>query len=457
MVYSSDGRALWASGTDGSGGETITMQDDGNLVIYNGHHSPVWDTHTMQSKSKARPTLKMPPTQKLVSAGNRLMRATLTGMLKSGAAEAGHLRAGDTVHIECDEGYVLSFDSSPVATCGEGGEYDYPTATCLPTCPAHPEVANGDISVTGPTVLGDEVQIVCHTNYELADPLMQTVVCTQSHGYSKPWLKGKGGEDEYSRCLAICPPYPYVDYSTVTVDGSWEKAADPVREGSVVQVTCRDGYESGPFNGGAPTATCVDAGGGKGGVYDPPECSPLGALSPKPRPGYDSCTPAVCIAPPPPPLPPPPPPKVLTAPAPAGADYADPASGFGLNIRCADYRDYAFTWMKSKQIEYLQQCMMQDCVQSLEGGNSNKADQVGCRFTDANGFCYHKGATQMWCKDHAADERCIDGSEAWAIPPLGIGVCMCGCVTSGNRCVHVWVCHYSLVRVCVRACVTPHK
>ena len=61
----------------------------------------------------------------------------------------------------------------------------------------------------------------------------------------------------------------------------------------------------------------------------------------------------------------------------------------------------------------------QDCVQSLEGGNANKATEVGCRFTDANGFCYHAGATQLWCKDNAKDPRCVDLGASAAIVPLG--------------------------------------
>jgi len=267
-------------------------------------------------------------------------------------------------------------------------------------------------------MFGDEVQITCDDNYELEYPEMASVTCEADHMYSEPWLhssqtRSVSHTGKYSRCLAICPPYPYVDFSTITVDGSWEAAADPVREGSEVQVTCRAGYTPGPYNGGSPTATCVD--GGKGGVYDPPACSPLGALDPKPIIGHSSCTPAVCIAPPPPPAVPPPPPKSLEAPKQAG----DPGSGWGLNIRCADFRDYAFTWAQSKQVDYLEQCMGQDCVQSLEGGNANKATELGCRYHDANGFCYHAGATQMWCKEHSDDERCMDGGASWAIPELG--------------------------------------
>jgi len=324
-------------------------------------------------------------------------------------------RAGESVSVTCDEGYVLTFDSNQVATCGDGGEYDFPSATCLPVCSAHPEVANGEVSVTGPTILGDEVQITCNENYELAFPEMASVVCQPSHAYTQPWIAKAPTKHNgvFSHCVAVCPPYPYVMDSTITVDGSWEAADEPVREGSKIQVTCDQGFNPGLYNGGHPTATCVDDGKGGGGVYDPPECTPLGALSPKPWIGYDACTPARCLAPivpdptPSPPEPTPPPPD------------PDMVGDWGLNIRCSDFRDKALYFAEAKQITFLTQCMQQDCVQSLEGNNPSKSNEVGCRYTDANGFCYHSGATQMWCKDNSDDERCIDGGAAWAIPALG--------------------------------------
>ena len=158
-----------------------------------------------------------------------------------GACDKDVSLAGDSVEVECDEDFTLSFESSATATCGEGGEYDHDPAVCVPVCQEHPHVEHGILSVTGPTVLGDEVQITCDDGYELEEPEMAAVVCTDMHTYTQPWIQGKtkGHTGEYSRCVAVCPPYPYVDYSTITVDGSWEKASDPVREGSVVQVcTC---------------------------------------------------------------------------------------------------------------------------------------------------------------------------------------------------------------------------
>jgi len=381
--------------------------DEGYLAVGNRYvmckpdHEYLFDHGTCVATCSAYPT---------VTNGN---------VVRTSDSSTDDLLAGESVRITCDEGYVLAFDSSQVATCGDGGEYDFPSATCLPVCTAHPDVANGQVSVTGPTILGDEVQITCNENYELAFPEMASVVCTASHEYTKPWqikANANGKQYAFSHCVAICPPYPYVDGSTITVDGRWETAGDPVREGSHIVVTCDEGFDPGPYNGGGRiTATCIDDGKGGGGVYDPPQCGPLGSLDPKPHFGYDACTPARCIEPEPPVLPPPPPPKVLEAPMHQG----DPAGGWGLNIRCADFRDKAVTFAEKKQIEYLTGCMEQDCVQSLEGGNANRADEVGCRYTDANGFCYHSGSTQMWCKDNSDDARCIDGGTLWAIPELG--------------------------------------
>jgi hypothetical protein len=183
----------------------------------------------------------------------------------------------------------------------------------------------------------------------------------------------------------------------------------------VIQVKCNAGTTPGPYNGGSPTARCVDSSTGTGGVYDPPVCQPEGGLNPKPYVGYTACTPARCIAPPPPPPPPPPPVPTLQAPKQPG----DPSTGWGLNMKCSDFRDQAFVWALDKQVDYLSLCMSQDCAQSLEGGNANAPTELGCRFMDANGFCYNSGTTQRWCKDNAGDSRCVDGGETTAMPPLG--------------------------------------
>ena len=51
----------------------MTLQDDGNLVIYNVGHSAVWSSGTMQGKAKTpNSSLKMPPRQTLTASGHQL-------------------------------------------------------------------------------------------------------------------------------------------------------------------------------------------------------------------------------------------------------------------------------------------------------------------------------------------------------------------------------------------------
>ncbi|MFT3768831.1 MAG: GH25 family lysozyme [Minicystis sp.] len=46
VLYENGGKALWASGTDGTDGRIAVMQEDGNLVVYTGEGKPVWDSGT---------------------------------------------------------------------------------------------------------------------------------------------------------------------------------------------------------------------------------------------------------------------------------------------------------------------------------------------------------------------------------------------------------------------------
>ena len=98
-----------------------------------------------------------------------------------------------------------------------------------------------------------------------------------------------------------------------------------------------------------------------------------------------------------------------------------------LNIRCSDWRDGADSWEAAKQKEYIEKCMAQDCVQSLEsgspGGGPTAAGAIpetpGCRFLDGQGFCYAYNSAQMWCANGGSAAWCNDGGENWAQPPLG--------------------------------------
>jgi hypothetical protein len=48
VVYDAAGTAVWASGTHREPGSRLFMQNDGNLVIYNRDNRPVWATNTVQ-------------------------------------------------------------------------------------------------------------------------------------------------------------------------------------------------------------------------------------------------------------------------------------------------------------------------------------------------------------------------------------------------------------------------
>ena len=45
LVIYSDSKALWGSGTDGKGGTYVSMQNDGNLVVYS-NTRPLWGSGT---------------------------------------------------------------------------------------------------------------------------------------------------------------------------------------------------------------------------------------------------------------------------------------------------------------------------------------------------------------------------------------------------------------------------
>lgn len=46
VLYSPNGRALWATGTDGNPGARTVMQSDGNLVVYSAASKPLWNSVT---------------------------------------------------------------------------------------------------------------------------------------------------------------------------------------------------------------------------------------------------------------------------------------------------------------------------------------------------------------------------------------------------------------------------
>ena len=101
--------------------------------------------------------------------------------------------------------------------------------------------------------------------------------------------------------------------------------------------------------------------------------------------------------------------------SPAAGTLFDATGKSLINIRCANWRDKKETWSKSKQIEYYSKCMAQDCVQSLESGDSTP----GCRFLDSNNHCYAYSSAQLWCAKNPTYKDCNDGGPKWGTPPIG--------------------------------------
>lgn len=48
VAYADDGHPYWATGTDGHPGAFVVLQDDGNLVVYDGDGQPLWASDTVQ-------------------------------------------------------------------------------------------------------------------------------------------------------------------------------------------------------------------------------------------------------------------------------------------------------------------------------------------------------------------------------------------------------------------------
>lgn len=47
VMYTADNKAVWASNTDGKGGSYVALGDDGNFGIYRSNGTPVWTTNTI--------------------------------------------------------------------------------------------------------------------------------------------------------------------------------------------------------------------------------------------------------------------------------------------------------------------------------------------------------------------------------------------------------------------------
>lgn len=130
-----------------------------------------------------------------------------------------------------------------------------------------------------------------------------------------------------------------------------------------------------------------------------------------------STTPAATATPPPPPK---------AEPGPVVCDLAGGIAldgfecSFLINSWCAKWIDSGHLDSKSKQLDFMERCMEQDCEQSLQGSSS--VDARGCRYLDEHGFCYGSSAAQEWCRLNPTSAYCSarhDGGIEWAVPPLG--------------------------------------
>lgn len=78
VVYNGSGQPLWASGTYGNPGATLAVQDDGNVVIYRTSGVPIWATNTVQNQSILVRGQSIWPGQNVRSANGRYQLAYQT-------------------------------------------------------------------------------------------------------------------------------------------------------------------------------------------------------------------------------------------------------------------------------------------------------------------------------------------------------------------------------------------
>ena len=56
VVYDAHAKALWATGTNGKGGQSLIMQSDGNVVLYNPENHALWASDSVAASEPATPT-----------------------------------------------------------------------------------------------------------------------------------------------------------------------------------------------------------------------------------------------------------------------------------------------------------------------------------------------------------------------------------------------------------------
>lgn len=87
LVLSAAGKAVWASGTNGSGAARADVQEDGNFVLYKGKKEPVWASDT-SGNSGVRLTVQNDRNVVLYSSDNRPLWASNSAVAKAAAPAA---------------------------------------------------------------------------------------------------------------------------------------------------------------------------------------------------------------------------------------------------------------------------------------------------------------------------------------------------------------------------------
>ena len=142
VIYDDNGEAIWSTGTDGTKGDRVVIQDDRNILLYTNEWLPLWDAN-MALKPLEFPTdtLKsgrtLDPGQKLKSSNgkNSLIMQTdgnlvaYTGDIKPSNAywsssTAGKGKKGPIRLTVTPDGNAVIYDGTGEALCSIGTEGD---------------------------------------------------------------------------------------------------------------------------------------------------------------------------------------------------------------------------------------------------------------------------------------------------------------------------------------------
>ena len=213
VLYNSANQPLWSSNTTGLGGTTANLQDDGNFVIYTAGGAPVWSTNTSQTSSSVS-CVGTPNT----STGNRsgsypgsnlLAQPNQSATLQSGQA----LCAGGYVALMQSDGNLVLYSSGqPIWSAFTSG---HPGASALlQNC----SLAVGGWSSNPATSiqLGYSLQ-PGYSQLLLSPTGVLSVLCFIPGSTQETlWSSGSGGGGYAQMLSAACPPDVIQCSSTLT-------------------------------------------------------------------------------------------------------------------------------------------------------------------------------------------------------------------------------------------------